>query len=207
MLCMGLHRIPMWSHWDRHIYIYIYTKILLRVLGLRTRFPSFRASELSGFVHFWPARTPLWRSKSLPRGSGAMVSVFLCSCASVFLCFWGSVFLCFWVSGFLCYWVSGFLGFHVPVFLCFCASVFLGFCVSVRGCCAWSHWSLFHSTLFQLAPCMDMHGLTLVYIYIYIYYIWDTYQYVWNISNNQPNSPFITHFTNMPIKIQILTQI
>ena len=37
-----------------------------------------------------------------------------------------------------------------------------------------NHWemydsTLFHWTLLHFAPCMDMHGFTLVYIYIYIY--------------------------------------
>ena len=39
--------------------------------------------------------------------------------------------------------------------------------VAVRGCWARCPCSQFHSTLLHLAPCMDMHGFTLVYIYIY----------------------------------------
>ena len=115
-----------------NIYIYtskyisydIYTKILLRVLGLRARFPGFgasssRASGLRGSVAMWV------------RGHGFSVSVFLCFCVSVFLGFCVSVFLGVWVSVLLGFRVSGFPCSCVSVFLCFCASVFLGVCVSV----------------------------------------------------------------------------
>ena len=40
---------------------------------------------------------------------------------------------------------------------------------AVQGVCALWHFTLLHIALLCLAPCMDMHGFTLVYIYIYIY--------------------------------------
>ena len=41
--------------------------------------------------------------------------------------------------------------------------------IAVRKSCSRLHCALSHCTLHCFAPCMDMHGFTLVYIYIYLY--------------------------------------
>ena len=41
--------------------------------------------------------------------------------------------------------------------------------ITIRKCWARLHCALSHCTLLCFAPCMYMHGSTLVYIYIYIY--------------------------------------
>ena len=44
--------------------------------------------------------------------------------------------------------------------------------ITIRKCWARLHCALSHCTLLCFAPCMYMHGSTLVYIYIYIYLLY-----------------------------------